>query len=173
MINKFGDKILTTNDVIDILYNEKTELNDLNITDVNEITKYNNALTELFLDLKPLSKYIEPDISVEEFDEKNQQEWNIPDSYKDMDIAKYILDKCPENQEALQRTGQELLEFQKMNFFNILIFLKYMVDVMRENNIVWGVGRGSSASSYVLYLLGLHKIDSLHYDLDFNDFIKK
>ena len=47
-----------------------------------------------------------------------------------------------------------------------------MVQVMRDNNIVWGVGRGSSVASYVLYLIGVHKIDSLYYDLDVTDFLR-
>jgi DNA polymerase III alpha subunit len=43
---------------------------------------------------------------------------------------------------------------------------------MRSNNIVWGVGRGSSVASYVLYLLGVHKVDSIKYGLDIREFLK-
>jgi DNA polymerase III alpha subunit len=43
---------------------------------------------------------------------------------------------------------------------------------MHQNNVVWGVGRGSSVASYVLYLLGVHKIDSLKYNLDIHEFLK-
>jgi len=43
---------------------------------------------------------------------------------------------------------------------------------MRRNNIVWGLGRGSSTASYVLYLLGVHKINSLYYDLSIEEFLK-
>ena len=32
---------------------------------------------------------------------------------------------------------------------------------MRENNIVWGVGRGSPVASYVLFLIGVHRINSI------------
>ena len=55
---------------------------------------------------------------------------------------------------------------------NVLKFLVYLIDIMRSNNIVWGVGRGSSVSSYVLYLLGVHKVDSIKYGLDITDFLK-
>jgi DNA polymerase III alpha subunit len=47
-----------------------------------------------------------------------------------------------------------------------------MVTVCKENNIVLGVGRGSSVASYVLYLLGVHRVDSLKYDLDIKEFLK-
>jgi len=34
------------------------------------------------------------------------------------------------------------------------------------------VGRGSSVASYCLYLLGVHKINSLKFDLDIKEFLK-
>ena len=55
---------------------------------------------------------------------------------------------------------------------DLLRFLKYMVDKFRENTILWGVGRGSSVASYCLYLLGVHKINSLKYDLDIKEFLR-
>ena len=56
--------------------------------------------------------------------------------------------------------------------FDLLRYLKYFVDTMRENNVVWGLGRGSSVASYVLYLIGVHKIDSMYYDLDVGEFLR-
>jgi DNA polymerase III alpha subunit len=56
--------------------------------------------------------------------------------------------------------------------FDLLFYLKYLVDTLRENKVVWGVGRGSSVASYVLYLIGIHKIDSIKYDLDITEFLK-
>ena len=50
--------------------------------------------------------------------------------------------------------------------------VKILVDVSKENNIVLGVGRGSSVASYILYLLGIHKVDSLAYNLDIKEFLK-
>ena len=111
------------------------------------------------------------DISVPEYDALNQNTWLMPDEYKNIDIAEYILSLCT-TQEELQRCGQELLDFQKHNLFDLLKYMKYLVDVMRENKVIWGVGRGSSVASYVLYKLGVHRIDSLHYDLDLNEFLR-
>jgi len=72
----------------------------------------------------------------------------------------------------LQRVGQELMLFQERNMFNLLRYLKYLVDTMRTHNIVWGVGRGSSVSSFVLFLIGVHRINSLYYDLSIDEFLK-
>lgn len=109
--------------------------------------------------------------SLEDFDRRLQQTWHMPDSYKSMDIARYILDQC-ENEEQLQRCGHELLLFQERDLFNLLKFLKYLVDTMTEHRVIWGVGRGSSVASYVLYKLGVHRIDSLYYNLDPAEFLR-
>ena len=114
---------------------------------------------------------IEPEISVNKFHRINQNNWYIPDTYREMDIAKYVLDLC-KTEEELQRVGEELLLFQERDMFPLLCYCKYLVDIMRKNNIVWGVGRGSSVSSYVLYLIGIHKIDSIYYDLSIDEFLK-
>jgi DNA polymerase III alpha subunit len=43
---------------------------------------------------------------------------------------------------------------------------------MKANNIIWGVGRGSSVASYVLYLLEVHRVDSMYYNLDIREFLR-
>ena len=91
--------------------------------------------------------------------------------YQELDIAEYVLSLCTQDYE-LQRVGAELLLFQERDAFDLLRYLKYFVDTMRKNNVVWGLGRGSSTASYVLYLLGVHKIDSLYYDLPIDEFLK-
>lgn len=110
-------------------------------------------------------------ISTEEFDHRNQNTWFMPDAYKDLDIAELVLSLCTDSAE-LQRCGHELLLYQERGLFDLLRYLKYLVDVMTENRLIWGVGRGSSVASYVLYKLGVHKIDSLHYDLDPAEFLR-
>jgi DNA polymerase III alpha subunit len=70
------------------------------------------------------------------------------------------------------RVTEELTLFAQHNMIPLLKYLKYLVDTMRKNNIVWGVGRGSSVASYCLYLIGVHKIDSIKYSLDIKEFLK-
>jgi DNA polymerase III alpha subunit len=110
-------------------------------------------------------------IALDEFDEQRQSQWLFPKEYKDMDIAKWILEQCTSESE-LQRAGEELLLFQDRDMFILLKYLKYLVDTMRDNNIVWGVGRGSSVASFVLFLIGVHRINSLYYDLSIDEFLK-
>jgi len=113
----------------------------------------------------------ELDLTIEEFDKKCQESWFIPDEYKNFDIVQFVLDQC-DSEAELQRAAEELLLYQERDMFMLLKYLKYLVDTMRKNNIVWGVGRGSCVSSFVLYLIGIHKINSLYFDLDISEFLK-
>ena len=115
--------------------------------------------------------FTDADMTVEEFDAVNQNSWHMPDEYKNLDIAEYILSLC-DSPARLQRCGEELLLFQERNLFDLLRYLKYLVDTLRANRMIWGVGRGSSVASYVLYLLGVHRIDSMFYDLDAREFLR-
>jgi DNA polymerase III alpha subunit len=125
-----------------------------------------------YLDSVPeFIEYTVPTDSIDIFDHKLQSNWHMPDEYKKLDIAEYVLKLCT-TQEELQRVGEELLLFQDRNLFDLLKFLKYLVDTMKLNGIIWGVGRGSSVSSYVLYLLGVHRINSMYYDLDIREFLR-
>ena len=80
--------------------------------------------------------------------------------------------KTPAEDETMQRVWEELDAFKERDMHNLLRYMIYLVDFMREHNIVWGVGRGSSVSSYVLYLIGIHKVDSIKYGLDINEFLR-
>jgi DNA polymerase III alpha subunit len=166
-IDKFGQHIYTENDIFDIIMSDIDNFNTLD----NITIDHNNDNINKFANKNFVSEYIPLDISVEEFDKQNQSNWYMPDEYKQMDIAKHILGLCKSDVE-LQRVGEELLLYMEHDLFDLLKYLKYLVDVMEENNIIWGVGRGSSVSSYVLYLLKVHKVDSIYFDLDVTEFLR-
>jgi DNA polymerase III alpha subunit len=131
-------------------------------------------LDSIFLseeNLPILVEYVDTKLSTQDFDELNQSQWQMPQEYYEMDIAKWVLDQC-KTEEELQRAGDELLKFHDRSMFSLLKYLKYLVDTMRRNNIVWGVGRGSSVASFVLFLIGIHRINSLYYDLSVDEFLK-
>ena len=172
--DKFGQMIYTPDEVFDIL------MHDINPNDLNfqpgpftlEEGKLDIKLTNEAAGYEAVMAYdADNDVTVEEFDKRNQAIWFMPDSYKEMDVAKYILDLCKTDAE-LQRCGEELLLFMERDLFDILRYMVYLVDTMRLNDVIWGVGRGSSVSSYVLYLLGVHKIDSMYYKLDPREFLR-
>jgi DNA polymerase III alpha subunit len=98
----------------------------------------------------------------------------MPEHYKTLDVEAYISKKLPKDvsPEAIERISIELEMYRTRNLYPILQVLIYIIDTMRKHDIVWGVGRGSSVASYVLYILGIHKVDSLKYNLDIKEFLK-
>lgn len=166
-IDRFGQIIYNENDLCEIFLKNQSQTLKKVLVDC-DITNPNILDLENFPELV---EYQQSNLSTEEFDALQQSKWHMPNSYKEMDIARFILEQCATDAE-LQRAGEELLLFQERDMFDLLKYLKYLVDTMRENNIVWGVGRGSSVASFVLFLLGVHKINSLYYDLSIDEFLK-
>jgi DNA polymerase III alpha subunit len=166
-VDKYGQMIFTEDDLCSyyLSNNEKPIKSALVETDI----KFNQNL--LLENIPVLNQYQELNLTIEEFDTRLQQNWFMPSEYYSMDIARWILDQCKTDAE-LQRAGEELIMFQERDMFTLLKYLKYLVDTMRKHNIVWGVGRGSSVASFVLFLIGIHKINSLYYDLSIDEFLK-
>lgn len=148
----------------------------------HNITEMKRVIIDQTVDLETAAMILEkvPDFvrynelsetGLSEFDHRCQETWFMPVEYKNLDIAEYVLSLCRSDAE-LQRCGQELMLYQERDLFDLLRYLKYLVDLMNQNNLIWGVGRGSSVASYVLYKLGVHRIDSMYYDLDPGEFLR-
>lgn len=166
-IDKFGRQILSENDICHLYLSNTIEPKSIFL--VEDSITFDD---ELELQEKPKFKILEEfNSSVEDFDKKAQSNWFMPEDYKSLDIAEWVLFQCKTDAE-IKRAGEELLLYQDRDLFPMLRYLKFLVDTMRSNNIVWGVGRGSSVASFVLFLIGVHKIDSLKFNLDIREFIK-
>jgi DNA polymerase III alpha subunit len=167
-IDSFGIPVYDHTDVEQLIYSGFLDLDKIVVEQNSNIDQFSDLLKENFkINLKT---YQPLDIDIKEFDNVLQSSWNMTNEYKIMDIEGYLVHVCPK--ENYQRLIEELQEFRSRNMLDLLRWLKYFVDTCRENNIVWGVGRGSSVSSYVLYLIGVHKIDSIKYKLDWREFLR-
>ena len=148
---------------IEMLYRNK----DISKVPVSEsvVEQFNSFCTEL--ELHDLTAHFD-----------YSKEFLIPQRFKNIDVEEYINKLVPraedqtDNLEALKRVEEELALFRARNLYPVLQLMIYIVDTMRKHNIVWGVGRGSSVASYCLYLIGVHKIDSIKYNLDIREFLK-
>jgi len=168
IIDKHGLAYYNSQDLINLLYQNKSTKGILVDASDSDINKYFKA--QELLDLPKLVPYQPLLDSVEEFDQKNQTNWHMPEEYTKMDIEEFLVNQCPADN--YQRLIDELQEYRSRNMLDLLRWLKYLVDTCRQHNIVWGVGRGSSVASYTLFLLGVHKIDSVKYNLDWHDFLR-
>lgn len=169
--NNYGEIIFNDNDVADLLMQGR-DIDSLNgmlvdsTVNIEKIVEFVDDFPNKFVCYNYVNDQLIP-----EWDHVKQQNWHMPQEYKDMDIAQYILDLCTSEAE-LQRCGEELLLYQEKDLFNLLKFLKYLVDIMKANNVIWGVGRGSSVASFVLYKMGVHRINSMFYKLHISEFLR-
>ena len=155
--------------VMECVYRD-IELTEILIEDPTFIEKY-NQFSKLF-DIGDDIKYEEPSkLPKEEYIKECLKNWNLPKEYKSCNIKELLTERCITDIEK-QRVEDEYIEFEKRGLVPVLKFLNYFVETLRKNNIIWGVGRGSSVASYCLYLLGVHKIDSIKYNLDMEEFLK-
>lgn len=167
--NKFGELVFSETDVINLVMQgqDLTVLDGMIVDDSVDLRNWPDFLSAV----PRLQSQQSHTCSVEEFHAQQQQSWHMPESYKHMDIAAHVLGLCA-SQAELQRCGQELLLYQERGLFDLLRYLKYLVDVMQEHEIIWGVGRGSSVASHVLYKLGVHRINSMYYNLHISEFLR-
>lgn len=103
--------------------------------------------------------------------EERQDNWNFPDCYKELDIHSYFDQLCCTEIER-ERVKYELRLYEERNLVNLLRWAIWFMDHVRELDLFIGAGRGSSVSSYCLYLIELHLVDSIKYELDPRDFLK-
>lgn len=164
-LDKFSNPIFNDKDIFEALYKGATLSADM-FVDVSEDVKNLEKISELKFWV-PLDDY---DISLEEYDYTLQTDWFMPEEYRNMDIEGYLVKLCPT--ENYQRLSEELQEYRERNMVDLLRWLKYFVDVCKQEGIVWGVGRGSSVASYVLFLLEIHVIDPVKYNLDWREFLR-
>lgn len=101
----------------------------------------------------------------------NNGDWIIPDAYLKLDLLPWLLERCSTDEERT-RVDLEWKLYTAKGLTPVLQTVKYLIDTMRENNLVWGVGRGSSVASFILYLLGAHKVNSITWDLDPSEFLR-
>jgi DNA polymerase III alpha subunit len=172
IVNKYGDCILNEREVVEsMLVGSITDLSTINISDQHAVDRFNRSVEHNGDEVALLTVYREPTCTVDEYDQIKKQQWLIPQEYEKFDIGQWLLDQC-QNDTQRNRVIRELSLFEQKQMMPVLCSLRYLIEVMKEHEIVWGVGRGSSVASYCLFLMGVHKIDSIKYSLDINEFFK-
>lgn len=168
--NKYGQAILTSQQLRQLLLQGKN-ISHLIVKDDNEIELYKKYQEELLNETVVFLEDTQQNLTVEEFHSKCSQEWFIPKSYQSLDVKKWLLKKC-KTQEQIDRVNKEYDLYESKDLIMLLRLFIFLTDYLRKNKFVWGVGRGSSVSSYILYLIGVHRVDSMKYNLDINDYLK-
>ncbi len=169
IVDDYGEVIITADQAYEMLL-EGIDIEQFRIIQSEDLDAY-NAAVQTYGDMPPLEAYEPIEYDFQTMDKARQSIWYMPEEYLSCDIKQYVLDKANNETEKL-RILQEFDIFEKYELLDVLRLLKYLFDHFRKNEIVYGVGRGSSVSSFVLYLMGVHRVNSLKYGLDFSEFLE-
>lgn len=169
-VNKYGQAILSSNHLRELLLQGKNigHLNVIRDSELELYEKYQGTLLRhetVFLDAPS------EELSFDDFHLRTANEWIFPSEYQSIDVLPWLLAKCT-TQEQIDRVHEEFTLYEERNLIMLLRLFIFLVDYMRKNKFLWGVGRGSSVSSYILYLIGIHRVDSLKYGFDIKDYLK-
>lgn len=169
-VNEYGQAILTSDSLRQLLLQGKNishlivEIDD----DIRLFTEYQKELlddTVVFLQDTPKN------LTTEQFHTQCSEQWLFPSAYQTLDVKKWLIEKCS-TQTQIDRVNEEYKLYEARDLIMLLRLFIYLIDYLRKNKFIWGVGRGSSVSSYILYLIGVHRVDSIKYGLDINDYLK-
>lgn len=166
----YGQAILSSDKLRELLLQGKNigHLNVVQDEDIQLYEKYQDILLRqktIFLDAPA------EDLTFDDFHLQKADEWIFPLEYQQIDVLAFLLDKCKTQQE-IDRVNEEYLLYLERDLVMLLRLFIFLVDYMRKNKFIWGVGRGSSVSSYILYLIGIHRVNSLKYGFDIKDYLK-
>ena len=170
-IDNFSEVILTKEELFEAFYRGTvSNISDIYLDDDTEVARYNQSI-EKNADKIAKIKTQTTASSVLDYDLKKQSNWFIPQEYTQFPILDWLISQCKTEEEII-RVSEEYTLYEKYNMIKVLLYLKFLVDTMREHKIMWGVGRGSSVASYILFLIGVHKINSIKYNLDIREFLR-
>ena len=171
--DEYGNCLFETKEALDLIYSGES-INQMMLDDATETSRYNANATHFELDQMP--KPLQINMPVDEYHTLLSSTWIMPEQYESMDIELYLTGQMSQRKMIddvyIDRLAIELDEYTQRNMIHILKYLIYMMDVCKQNNIVTGIGRGSSVSSLVLYLIGTHHIDPVKYKLSYKEFLR-
>ena len=165
-LDQYSNPVFNEQDIFEALYKGQTLSPAMIVDMTDEIESLENIAGFKFVE--PYPEDLE--VTIAEYDSICQSNWNMPDKYKQLDIEEYLVSICPE--ENYPRLVAELDAFKERNMLDLLRWLKYFIDTCETESVVWGIGRGSSVASYVLFLIGVHSVDSIKYNLDWQEFLR-
>lgn len=146
------------------------DITTLLIEDSDAIAQYNQACREHDKIGALIPPIPTPD-SPEADTARRVATWFIPEEFRSIAVRERLLAMC-ERDEAIARVNLEMDQFEARGMVPVLQLMFFLVAHCRTHGVVWGVGRGSSVASYCLFLIGVHKCDSLYHNLDITEFLR-
>lgn len=169
-IDEWGRVKFKSNDAAELLY-EGFDIADLNFENDPLVEEYNNWCETFDHPSQTISPIEDMTISPGQEHQHRANTWCYEPALNEINIRNTLLEMCGTDIQR-DRVNLEMDLYEERNFVPVLKMLITLTNHWRENKIVFGVGRGSSVASYCLYLLGVHRVDSILYELDIREFLK-
>jgi DNA polymerase III alpha subunit len=169
-INMYGQAILSSSNVRELILQGKNigHLTVIKDDEVELFEKYQNSLLNNKVAFDDIPEEV---LSFDDFHLKAADEWLFPKEYQQIDVHTWLINKC-NTQVEVDRINEEYALYEERDLIMLLRLFIFLVDYMRKNKFIWGVGRGSSVSSYILYKIGIHRVDSLKFGFSIKDYLK-
>ena len=168
-VDAYGRVILDSEDLFDAIYRDENISRMIGagaeIKTYNDLCRYNDK-SEFII---PEPEHL--DFSPEEEHARRQNSWFIPEQYQTIELWDILASRCS-TQAELDRLALERTEYEVRDLVPVLRLMVYLVDHFRSRSVVWGVGRGSSVASFVLYLIGIIKINPMLFGLEIGEFLR-
>lgn len=164
--------IAVTSDMLQKLVLQGKNISHLRVITDNDIELYDKYQSGLIKNhVSFLTEIPSNNISIDDIYSESANQWIFPKIYQELNVKTWLMNKCKTSEEK-NRVEEEFAMYESRGLVMLLRLFIFLIDYMRKNKFVWGVGRGSAVSSYCLYLIGVHRVHSLKYGLDIKEFLK-
>lgn len=171
LTDPWGRVVLDKDALLEFFYKDLEPTGDLYVDESQAVVEYNQWCKIFDKPQLQLETATPLAVSPEEFHGERQSQWLMPEEYATLDIETWLYERCT-TVEQITRVQEELELFQEHKMVDVLRLFVYITTTLRAANVLWGVGRGSSVASYCLFLIGIHRIDSIKYQLDIREFLR-
>lgn len=107
--------------------------------------------------------------------------WILPPAYNSLNILERVLIDFEALSKSLryteeqiesgaERISKEIHQIEVRGMEKFIRTIIYILDTFKKEGIVWGVGRGSSCACYILFIIGMHSVDSLLLEIPLDEF---
>lgn len=163
-------EVLVKYDAVFKLFRNDERIDGIKVFEHEDVRLYNMRRSENILQIGHMDGVTEvPPVSAYDF--------NIPGKYLTLDVEEHLAGKLVEKfpelpEEYMDRLVLELNMMRDREMEGLLRVLVYLFDTFESNNVVYGIGRGSACASLVLFLIGIHMVDPIKYDIPIGEFLR-
>lgn len=167
VIDKQGNVVYFDDALIELLYQEEIPEGVLFPENNKDVQLFNQYSYKNFDDV-----YYKIPERIKTLEERKNT-WFYPEKYDEINLEEYfnnLVQNYPQSYK--DRVVEELRLCKEKDMEKFLRFCLYFSDMIKEKDFVVGVGRGSSSASLLLFLLQIHLIDPIKYELNIREFLK-